>query len=159
MHDPTPIEDPRHPYRLLVVANETLATGTEPVREVVARRPDGRRLEVLVVAPALCGRLERWTSDDRPRRAAEQRLRGYLAVLAARGIRAEGVVGDDDPLLAIDDALEMFDADEVLVATAPEAQSDRLALDLVDRVRQRCTARVRPVVVVSGVAARGAIAA
>ena len=88
MHDPTPIEDPGHPYRLLVVANETLAAGTESVREVVARRPDGRRLEVLVVAPALWGRLERWTSDDRPRRAAEQRLRGYLAVLAARGIRA-----------------------------------------------------------------------
>ena len=158
MHDPTPIEDPGHPYRLLVVANETLAAGTESVREVVARSPDGRRLEVLVVAPALWGRLERRTSDDRPRRAAEQRLRGYLALLAARGIRAEGVVGDDDPLLAINDALQMFDADDVLVATAPDTQSDRLALDVVARVRQRCTTRVRHVVVV-GVASRGAIAA
>ncbi len=157
MHDQTTVDEPGHPYRLLVVANETLAADAEPVREVVARRPDGRGLEVLVVAPALRGRLERLTSDDRPRRAAEQRLRGYLALLAGLGIRAEGVIGDDDPLLAIDDALRMFDADEVLVATAPEAQSAWLALDLVERVRQLGTTRVRHVVV--GVVGCGAIAA
>jgi GABA permease len=104
-------------------------------------------VEVLVVAPALGGRLERWASDDRPRRAAEERLGRCLTRLRAAGIRAEGLVGDDDPLLAIDEALRLFDADAIVVATRPERRSGRVALDLVERARRRYAQRVRHVVV------------
>jgi hypothetical protein len=133
------------PYRLLLVANETLGCAADARR--VLERHDAADVEVLVVAPALGGRLERWTSDDRPRRAAEERLGRCLAGLRAAGIRAEGVVGDDDPLLAIDDAIRLFDADEILLATRPERRSGRLAPDLVDRARRRYARRVRHVVV------------
>ena len=76
MHDPTPIEDPGHPYRLLVVANETLAAGTAPVTG--GRRPPSGRSQARGArrrARALRVGSSGWTSDDRPRRAAEQRLR------------------------------------------------------------------------------------
>ena len=133
------------PCRLLVVANETLG-GAADARHVLERHR-AADVEVLVVAPALGGRLERWTSDDRPRRAAEERLGRCLAGLRAAGIRAEGVVGDGDPLLAIDDAIRLFDADEILVATRPERRSGWLAPELVDRARRRHARRVRHVLV------------
>jgi hypothetical protein len=147
MPAPAPIERSR-PYRLLVVANETLGCAAE-ARDVLERHGT-TDLEVLVVSPALGGRLERWTSDDRPRRAAEERLRRCLGALRAAGVRAEGIVGDDDPLLAIDDSLRLFDADEILLATRPERSSGWLALDLVERARQRYAQRVTHVVVELG---------
>jgi hypothetical protein len=146
---PAPAPNERsHPCRLLVVANETLGCAAD-ARHVL-KRHGAADVEVLVVAPALGGRLERWTSDDRPRRAAEERLDRCLAGLRAAGIRAEGVVGDDDPLVAIDDALRLFDADEILLATRPERRSGWLALDLVERARRRYAQRVRHVVVGHG---------
>lgn len=117
----------RRPYRLLVVANDALENDAAPAtRDVVDlhRRPG---LEVLVVAPASGGWLERWTSDDRPRRAAEARLRRCLDELHAEGVQAEGLVGDSDPTLAIEDALRLFDADEVVFASDPGQRAGALA--------------------------------
>jgi hypothetical protein len=122
------------PRRLLLLANEALAD--ETIGVVVARHAAGRT-EVLVVAPALGSRLELWMSDDRPRRAAEERLERCLAKLAVAGIEAEGLVGDADPLLAVDDALRLFPADEIVVATGSPARSSWLARGLVRRARLR----------------------
>ncbi len=138
------IDLPPRPDRLLVVATTELDATT--AHRVVESHPAGD-VEVLVVAPALGGRLERWTSDDAPRRAADDRLRRCLAGLRAAGVRAEGIVGDDDPLLAVDDALRLFDADEILVATTAERHSRPRTLDLVERARRRYAQRVRHVVV------------
>jgi hypothetical protein len=89
---------------------------------------------VLVVAPALNSRLRRWVSDeDRARRRAAERLRGYLDQLEKRGVHAEGRLGDADPLLAIADALAMFPADEIVIA----ADAVPLAEHLARRTRQR----------------------
>ena len=153
---PTTLDTFRSPYRLLVVANEALDTDAAPARDVVDLH-HRTGLEVLVVAPASAGWLERWTSDDRPRRTAEARLRRCLGELRAEGVQAEGLVGDGDLLLAIEDALRLFDADEVVVAVGPGWKSGELASDLADQVRARCAWRVRNLVV--DVAACGAIAA
>jgi hypothetical protein len=113
---PTTVNSLRHPFRLLVVATDSPETDAAPARATVERhRRSG--LEVLVVAPASGGWLERWTSDDRPRREAEARLRRCLDELRAEGVQAEGLVGDSDLRLAIEDALRLFDADEVVVAS------------------------------------------
>jgi hypothetical protein len=110
-----------------------IATGDDPP-EVVAEGP----AEVLVVAPALAGRLEYWASDDRrARRDAEERLERCLDALARRGIPATGWVGDADPLLAIADALSLFAADEIAVTTCCDARGDWLARDVVGRARRR----------------------
>jgi hypothetical protein len=102
--DPPPVitsETPPGTHRVLVVA----PPGTETVSV-----PDGA--EVLVVVPALSSTAEALTGavDDR-RDEAE-------ATAAALGSRLPGArveVGADDPALAVEDALRVFGADEVLV--------------------------------------------
>ena len=82
-----------------------------------------------------------------PRRDAEDRLGCCLDGLRAAGIHAEGVVGDADPLLAIEDALRLFDADEIIVATTSASRSGWLAREAVRRAQARYPRRVRHVVV------------
>ena len=52
-------------------------------------------------------------------------------------MRVDGWVGDADPLQAIADALVVFGADELLIATHPEERSNWLAHDLVGRACAR----------------------
>jgi hypothetical protein len=89
-------------HRVLVVA----PPGTETVSV-----PDGA--EVLVVVPALASTTEALTGavDDR-RHDAE----ATAAALESRLHGARVEVGADDPALAVEDALRVFGADEVLVA-------------------------------------------
>jgi hypothetical protein len=93
---------PTGTHRVLVVA----PPGTESVRV-----PDGA--EVLVVVPALASTREALTGavDDR-RHNAEATAEALESRLP--GARVE--VGADDPALAVEDALRVFGADEVLVA-------------------------------------------
>src|SRR5438128_2132857 len=119
-------------HHLLIVANETVE-GQALVDTVraIALSADA---DVLVVAPALNSRLRHWMSDsDGARRAAEERLAGCLARLEDAGVRATGHVGDADPMLAIEDALHGFPADELIIGTHPEQRSNWLAHDLVGR--------------------------
>ena len=122
--------------RILVVANETVEGPV--LRQVIRSRVAGDDAEVLVIAPALNARLRHWFSDeDEARAAAEARLRNCLDRLEAVGVRAEGMVGDADPLQAIADALHLFGADELIIATHPESRSHWLARNIVDRARAR----------------------
>jgi hypothetical protein len=137
------------PRRVLVISNETVEA--DILRETIAARAG--RTQVLVVAPALNTRLRHWLSDEDPaRRAAERRLAGTLAALRTAGVDVDGWVGDADPLLAIEDALAVFAADELLVATHPEARSNWLAHDLVGRACARFSLPVLHLVVDGAVA-------
>jgi hypothetical protein len=77
----------------------------------------------------------------------ERRLAGTLAALRAAGVDVDGWVGDADPLLAIEDALAVFPADELLIATHPEERSNWLAHDLVGRACARFSLPVLHLVV------------
>jgi len=133
-------------WRLLVIANETVAT--PDVQWLVESRAGDEGADVLVVAPALSGRIAYWASDDtRSRRAAEARLRRSLEVLHAAGIDAEGAVGDADPLLALADALALFPADEVVIATHPPGRSSWLERNVVSRARARFRTPIHHLVV------------
>jgi hypothetical protein len=86
----TATTDARH---LLVIANETLEGPglLDAVEQLIAT--DG---EVLVVCPVLVGRSRYWTSDlSAGISSARERLLASLASLRARGIAADGIVGDD----------------------------------------------------------------
>jgi GABA permease len=132
--------------RLLVIANETAPD--DELRDVVAARAAGRDTEVMVIAPALAGRLAFWTSDDgRARREARQRVTRCLSALRAAGLTADGAVGDASPLLAIGDALRVFDADEVLIATHPPGDSNWLERGVVSRARARFSLPIHHLVV------------
>lgn len=133
--------------RILVVANET-SEGRTLRTTIRSRAPDPGLVRVLLVAPALNSRVRHWLSDeDDARRAAEERLRRTLDRLDEDEIRAEGIVGDADPLQAIDDALRVFPADEIVIATHREGHSNWLARGLVERARGRYTQPIVHVVV------------
>ena len=104
--------------------------------------PEVSEAEVLVVAPALNSRLRRWLSDeDDARRRAEQLAGVFVELLQRSGVRAEGRIGDADPLLAIADVLTTFSADEIVIAGQPEGLRELDAL--VSRIRERFALPVR----------------
>jgi hypothetical protein len=126
--------------RILVVANETVDAAI--LHDTIVEH--AQATEVVIVAPALNSRVRHWTSDeDRARRAADARLTACLAALDRAGVHVQGWVGDADPMRAIGDALVLFHADEILIATHPEPRSNWLAHDLVARA---CAAYSLPVV-------------
>lgn len=126
----------RTPQRILVVANETINGNV--LIESVAALAAAPGSDVLALAPALNSKLAYWTSSDGDaRRAAELRLARCVELLTAIGVQVEGLVGDADPLRAIEDALRLYPADQIVIATHPEERSHWLAHDIVDRVRQR----------------------
>jgi hypothetical protein len=132
--------------RLLVVANETVE-GDE-LLETIRGRVQERPADIYVVSPALNSKLRHWTSDeDGARDAAHARLDRSLARLEAVGLDARGDVGDADPLQAVEDALRVFGADEIVVSTHPEGRSHWLERGVVDAVRERFEVPVTHVVV------------
>ena len=140
--------------RILVVANETAPSDT--LRSLLVSQARDDDLEVLVVAPALVGRLDYWATDDRSARAAAAgRIDHCLDTLRHCGVEATGQIGDARPLLAIDDALVLFPADEIVISTHPEGRSHWLARKVVERARLRYDMPVRHV---AGVAERAAAA-
>ena len=123
----------QEPRRILLVGNETLASD-DVVGSLGERAAGG---EVLVVAPTLDGRRGRPPDDDRRRRVAERRLAACLDALRDGGVAAEGIVGDAEPLVAIEDALRLFAADEIVIATHPVSSSGWVARRVVQRAAQR----------------------
>ena len=104
--------------RILVIVHDTLAG--EAVNEI-RRASAGYRARALVVCPAPVSSVRHWTSDvDGARAEAERRLDKSLTQLRAAGIEAQGEIGDEDPLRAIEDALRTFGADEIVISTGPE---------------------------------------
>jgi len=101
--------------------------------EASLARLRGRVDRVLVVAPARSSALRHWASDvDEARKRARSRMEEAVSHARAAQLDASGVVGDDDPLAAVDDALRTFGADELVAATNdPEllaALRDRYAI-------------------------------
>jgi hypothetical protein len=132
--------------RILVVANETVA-GQE-LLETIRGRVQERPADIYVVSPALNSKLRHWTSDeDGARDAARARLDRSLARLGAVGLDARGDVGDADPVQAVEDALRVFGADEIVLSTHPEGRSHWLERGVVDAVRERFEVPVTHVVV------------
>lgn len=120
--------------RILVV---TTASAPAANVESVVRAHAGEDAEVHVIAPASkISRLDRLTNaeDDARTDAAE---RAAAASERVPGEQVEAHVGDVDPLQAIEDALRLFPADEVVVLTAPDEQATWLETDLGDDARKR----------------------
>jgi len=98
---------PAGTHRVLVVALPGTASVPAPAGAT----------EIVVVVPALASKVEALTGavDDRRAEAEATAQR-----LAAQLPHARGEVGADDPALAVEDALRIFGADEILVAADEE---------------------------------------
>ncbi len=134
-------------FRLLVVANETVQ-GAELLNEIRTRCRD-RRSEVLVVTPALAAsRASHWASDiDEAIELARQRMELSLIELRRLGLKVRGEIGDSDPNMAIEDALSVFPADEIVISTHPPERSRWLEHGVVDKARGQIDLPITHVVV------------
>jgi hypothetical protein len=68
------------------------------------------------------------------RRLAQAKLDSALAKLTAAGVRADGAVGDPDPLRAVGEAVAGGEFDEIIVSTLPARVSRWLHHDLPGRL-------------------------
>jgi hypothetical protein len=104
---------PGKAHRVLLVAAAGTAT--------IAGRIGGQTTDVLVVVPALVSTVKALTGDvDDERAQAQQTADSLAAELSAAGVPARGLVGADDTILAIEDALRQYGADEIVLATADD---------------------------------------
>jgi histidinol dehydrogenase len=116
------------PTKILVVANRT--AGSDEVHAALLERAQHGPIEVTLLAPAT------WEVVDPHggKQSAARRLNAALTRLAAAGITARGVVGDANPVAAVQDIWNAERFDEVIVATLPKHLSRWLGLDLPHRV-------------------------
>jgi hypothetical protein len=118
------------PTRVLVVANRTAATPAliEAVRDRAARGPC--TFTLLVPNPAH-GLHRVVDPEDQSQSEAEQTLDLAVPLLEdAAGSLVEGIVGDSEPLAAIQDAVNLHGFDEIIISTLPTRFSRWLKLDL-----------------------------
>ena len=108
--------------KLLVLTSEPITA--QQLREALPQGADPQQSEVVVVAPALQDdALHFWLSDaDEAIGRADAVRRQTVEKLAAEGVPASGDTGESDPLEAIEDALQTFPAERVLLFTHGQEQ-------------------------------------
>ena len=118
------------PARVLVVANRTAATPglIEAVRERAAQGPAVFTLLVPHLAHGLHKVVD---AEDTDRSESEAVLELAVPLLEeAAGSKVEGMIGDPEPLAAIQDAVNLHGFDEIILSTLPSRVSRWLKLDL-----------------------------
>ncbi|MDX6554738.1 MAG: hypothetical protein QOD86_933 [Miltoncostaeaceae bacterium] len=120
--------------RVLVVANRTAATPAllDAVRERAGRGP----CTFTLLVPHTSKGLHRLVDpEDQGQSEAHDTIELALPLLeqAARG-PVEGIVGDAEPLAAIQDAVNLKGFDEIIISTLPTRVSRWLKLDLPSKV-------------------------
>jgi hypothetical protein len=115
-------QPPPQPTQLLLVADAWCEA--KSVCEAVAQEIE-QPAKVFVVSPALTGRLRSIASDiDGAVATADQRLKAVLGELRSAGCAARGSVGDEDPLLAIEDTLREFTPTKILIVTSDSSHEN-----------------------------------
>ena len=120
---------------LLVVANKTV--DSPELLDALRLRAESGPLHVTMLAP--CTYTERVQAQDRIERAA--------ANLEAAGIESEAMLGDADPIVAVQEAWDPGRYDEVVVSTLAAGSSQWLQVDLPHRVAKLTDCQVRHVAV------------
>lgn len=128
-------------HRVLVVLGDPLED-TAAIEEVAAVIRSDRESQVMLLAPARIGFLDRWASDvEAAREDAQRRLVISVAALAAAGVDAEARVGDEDVVQAVEDQLGSFPAAEVVLVSSGE--EDDGAAAAASELRSRLRAKFR----------------
>ena len=118
--------------KLLVLTSEPISA--QQLRDALPRDVDPEDAEVMLVAPAFHDNALRfWVSDaDDAIARADAIRRESIERLGDEGVAASGDTGEADPLEAIEDALETFDAERIVVFTHPDSEQ-RYREDIDDR--------------------------
>jgi hypothetical protein len=134
------------------VPRRILALVSEPVSGDALKRAVGaehaENAEVLVVAPALNTKTRFLMSDvDEAIERAEAVEQETVERMEEQGVDAAGDTGESDPLLALQDALQTFDADQIVLFTHPGGHSNWLEEGVVEEARERFDRPVEHIVV------------
>jgi hypothetical protein len=132
--------------RTLVVANQTV--GGEPLIGLLRGKAQESPHSFVVVMPQ--GGVE--TGD------APERLARVLERLHAEGLEATGQVMPPDPFTAIQNALQFYAIDEIVISTFPNERSGWMRSDLIGRVQGSTSKPVEHVVVSQSDVEEGATA-
>jgi hypothetical protein len=104
--------------------------------------------EVVVVAPALNTKTRFFLADPDPAiDRAEQVQEETVERMTEAGVDAAGDTGEEDPLLALQDALTTFDADEIVLFTHPGSNANWQEEGVVKQAEERFNKPVRHMVV------------
>jgi hypothetical protein len=125
------MSDPAH---VLVVAHQTAATSglLDAVRERSRRSPATFHL----VVPRQAHGIDRLDPQDAGEDEAQQVVATALPKLSeAAGREVTGSLGDAEPLMAIQDAINLGQYDEIIISTLPLGISRWLKLDLVSKAK------------------------
>ncbi len=115
--------DRAHSTSTLVIANQTMSG--EPLLELLKKKAADAPHRFIVVVP----------QGEGSTREANERLGQTLARLHDAGLEATGQVLDPDPFTAIQNALQFYRVDEIVISTFPGERSGWLRMDLVERTR------------------------
>jgi hypothetical protein len=128
------MESSQAPTRVLVVAHKTAAT--QPLLEAVrARSSRGPCTFTLLVPHAAHGLHRVVDAEDQSVSEAQGVLDAALPKLReASGATVDGIVGDPDPVAAVQDAINLRGFDEIIISTLPTRVSRWLKLDLPSKV-------------------------
>jgi hypothetical protein len=131
--------------RLLVIA-DSHCSETALCAEVPTRLHG--HVAVHLVVPVRVSHLHYLTDDEsKEGQEAEQSMSISVGLLQKRGVWTTGAVGSDKPLESMTDALGVFPATDVLLATPPEDDSYWLERGLLEKARGLTAAPVTQVVV------------
>jgi nucleotide-binding universal stress UspA family protein len=106
--------------KVLVLTSEPISAAK--LSSALTGDVDPKDVELLIVTPALQpSALRFWFSDaDEAIARAQRTEQETVERLGKEGIEADSETGESDPEQAIQDALQTFPADEILVFTHPE---------------------------------------
>jgi hypothetical protein len=120
----------------LVVANQTV--GGRALLELLKKKAEDGPRRFIVISPEGG---EPGAQDD------AERVARTIKLLQDEGLEAIGQVVHPDPFTAVQNALQFYAPDDIVISTFPETRSGWLRMDLVGRVRSATTKPVEHVVV------------
>ena len=123
------------PTHILLVAHQTAAT--QGLLDLVRQRAEHGQATFHLVVPKRPHGIDRFVNpEDASSDESEQVLAAALPALsAAAGSEVTGSVGDAQPLMAIEDAVNFGSFDEIIISTLPLGASKWLKLDLVSKAK------------------------
>jgi hypothetical protein len=130
----------------LVVANQTV--GGQPLIDLLKRKASESPHRFIVICPV---------GDGTPESAAE-RLEATLKRLQEAGLESTGQVGAPDPFTAIQNALQFYSVDEIVISTFPGERSGWLRMNLIERTKAATGKPVEHIEVSTEQASEGAAA-
>jgi hypothetical protein len=114
------LESPREKAHVLVLANQTVLG--QPLLDAIHERAAAGPADFTLLIPADAV-------------GAERRLKSVCSLMAEAGIEASGLLGDPDPVIAVENAIHDEQIDEIIVSTFPAATSGWLRRDVLGRIR------------------------